>query len=116
VGVTASNFRDREQLGLFTSPDEPRRHRVAEAADAIRERFGDRAVTRARLVRAALPTPFERDPMTAVERRGRAAVPEAPLPDAPPLDPDEVPEPIPDDDDGRDSLAVTDDAEASADA
>jgi DNA polymerase-4 len=116
VGVTASNFREREQLGLFTSPDEPRRHRVAEAADAIRERFGDRAVTRARLVRAALPTPFERDPMTAVERRGRAAVPEAPAPEAPPIDPDEVPDPVPEDDEGRDSLPVTDDPEASPDA
>jgi DNA polymerase IV len=90
VGVTASNFRDREQLGLFTSADEPRRHRVAEAADAIRKRFGSRAVTRARLVDAALPTPFERDPMTAVERRGAAAV-AAPVEEAaPPADDDEV--------------------------
>ena len=84
VGVTASNFREREQLGLFPSPEEPRRHRVAEAADAIRRRFGERAVTRARLVGARLPTPFEHDPMTAVERRGAAAV--APLPDVP-MDP-----------------------------
>ena len=54
---------------MFTPTDEPRRHQVAEAADEIRRRFGDRAVTRARLVGAHLPTPFERDPMTAVERR-----------------------------------------------
>ena len=117
VGVTASNFREREQLGLFTSPDEPRRHRVAEAADAIRERFGERAVTRARLVRAALPTPFEADPMTAVERRGRAAVPDAPAPAPVAVDPDEAPDPLPDDDgDGRDTLAVTEDGETPLDA
>jgi DNA polymerase-4 len=45
VGVAASNFREKEQLGLFTAPDEPRRHQVAEAADTIRKRFGERAVT-----------------------------------------------------------------------
>jgi len=69
VGVTASNFREREQLGLFEGPDTPRRHRVAEATDALRRRFGSRAVTRARLVDVALPAPFERDPRTAPERR-----------------------------------------------
>lgn len=68
VGVTASNFRDREQLALFASED-PRRHRAAEALDTIRRKYGARAVTRARLVRAALPAPFERDPMTPLERR-----------------------------------------------
>jgi DNA polymerase-4 len=68
-GVAASNFREKEQLGLFTPTEEPRQRQVAAAADAIRKRFGDRAVTRARLVGAYLPTPFERDPMTAVERR-----------------------------------------------
>jgi DNA polymerase IV len=69
VGVTASNFREREQLELFGVPD-PRRHQTAEALDRIRRKYGERAVTRARLVRAALPAPFERDPMTAVEHRG----------------------------------------------
>ncbi len=68
VGVTASNFRDREQLALF-EPEDPRRHRTAEALDLIRRKYGAKAVTRARLVRAALPAPFERDPMTAVEAR-----------------------------------------------
>jgi DNA polymerase-4 len=68
VGVTASNFKDREQMALFDAED-PRRHRTAEALDRIRHKYGDRSVTRARLVRAALPTPFERDPMTAVEAR-----------------------------------------------
>ena len=64
--MAASNFREKEQLGLFAPTDEPRRHQVAEAADEIRKRFGDRAVTRARLVGAHLPTPFE--PTDAVER------------------------------------------------
>jgi DNA polymerase-4 len=69
IGVTASNLRDREQMALFEE-DDVRRRRVVEAADAIRRRYGERAVTRARLVGAGLPAPFERDPMTAPERRG----------------------------------------------
>jgi DNA polymerase IV len=68
VGVTVSNFRDREQLAMFGAED-PRRHQAAEALDRIRRKYGQRAVTRARLVRSELPAPFERDPMTAVERR-----------------------------------------------
>ncbi len=68
VGVTASNFREREQLELFGMSD-PRRQQTAEALDRIRRKYGERAVTRARLVRAALPAPFERDPMTPAEHR-----------------------------------------------
>jgi len=68
VGVTASNFRERDQLAMFGVED-PRRHQTAEALDRIRRKYGERAVTRARLVRDRLPAPFERDPMTAVERR-----------------------------------------------
>lgn len=68
IGVTASNFRDREQLAMFGG-DDPRRHQAAEALDRIRRKYGERSMTRARLVRAALPAPFERDPMTAVEHR-----------------------------------------------
>jgi DNA polymerase-4 len=70
VGVTASNFRDRDQLALFEA-DDPRRHQAAEALDRIRRKYGERSVTRARLVRAALPAPFERDPMTAGRARRR---------------------------------------------
>jgi DNA polymerase-4 len=66
VGVTASNFRDREQLGLFEAKGDPRRHAAAEALDKIRTKYGSRAVTRARLVKAPVPEPFERDPMKAV--------------------------------------------------
>lgn len=69
VGVTASNFRDREQLALFSSPEDPKRHQAAEALDLIRRKYGDRAVTRGRLVRDPLPAPFERDPTTPVEHR-----------------------------------------------
>ncbi|HLX34692.1 MAG TPA: DNA polymerase IV [Candidatus Limnocylindrales bacterium] len=68
VGVTASNFGEREQLGLFGGDD--RQRRVVEAADELRERFGTRAVTRARLLRTGIPAPFERDLGTAVEQRG----------------------------------------------
>jgi DNA polymerase-4 len=76
VGVTASNFRDREQLGLFAGAEDPKRHQAAEAMDSIRRKYGERAVTRGRLVRAGVPTVFERDPNSAVE--GRLGVPAAP--------------------------------------
>ena len=70
VGVTASGLGEPDQMALF-APDDPRRRRVVEAADAVRHRYGERAITRARLVGSRLPAPFERDPMTAVEARGR---------------------------------------------
>ncbi len=66
VGVTASNFREREQLGMFAEAGDPRRHKAAEALDAIRRKYGERSVMRATLVRSELPAPFERDPMKAV--------------------------------------------------
>jgi len=69
VGVTASNFGGRQQLGLFEA-GEAKQRRVVEAADELRERFGTRAVTRARLLRTGIPSPFERDLGTAVEKRG----------------------------------------------
>ncbi|MEJ7696526.1 MAG: DNA polymerase IV [Candidatus Limnocylindrales bacterium] len=47
LGVTASNLGEREQLGLFATED-PRRRRVIEAADGLRRRYGERAVTRGR--------------------------------------------------------------------
>jgi DNA polymerase-4 len=72
VGVTASNFDTGEQLGLF-SVDDPKQRHVVEAADAIRRRWGERAVTRARLIGTRLPAPFERDHGTAAERRGAHA-------------------------------------------
>src|SRR6185369_6531528 len=68
LGVTASGLGEREQLSLFEA-DDPRRRKVTEAADEVRHRFGERAITRARLVGARLPAPFERDPMTPVDPR-----------------------------------------------
>jgi DNA polymerase IV len=89
VGVTASNFRDREQLALFERHEDPRRVAAAAALDKIRDKYGDRAMTRARLVRSSLPAPFERDPMKAVDvpdedpdaRRGRRARDSEPVTD-----------------------------------
>ena len=61
VGVTASNFRDREQLGLFG------RGRPEAAPGSRGGRRDPAQVRRAgghpgRLVRAGVPAPFERDP------------------------------------------------------
>ena len=72
LGVTASHLGEQEQLALF-EPGEPRRRRVVEAADQLRHRYGDRAVTRARLIDAGLPAPFERDPRNPLDRRARGA-------------------------------------------
>jgi DNA polymerase-4 len=72
LGVTASNLGEREQLALF-EPIEPRQRRAVEAADALRRRYGERAVTRARLLGAGLPAPFERDPRNPLDRRARGA-------------------------------------------
>ena len=68
LGVSASNLVEREQLGLFADEDE-RKRRAVEATDAIRRRFGSKAITRARLLQGATPEPFERDPLTAPEAR-----------------------------------------------
>ncbi len=75
LGVTASNLGEREQLSLFEA-GEPRRRRAVEAADALRHRYGERVVTRARLLRAGLPAPFERDPRNPLDRRARGRRPD----------------------------------------
>ena len=75
LGVTASHLGEADQLPLFADGDERRRQAVR-AADEVRHRFGERAITRARLIGAALPTPFERDMGTAAERRGAHAADE----------------------------------------
>jgi hypothetical protein len=72
LGVAASAFGAREQLGLFEIED-ARRRKATEAADELRERFGTRAVTRARLLRTGVPAPFERDFGSSVEHRGDLA-------------------------------------------
>jgi DNA polymerase-4 len=77
LGITASNLDAPDQLAMFGleggSADTARRHRVVEAEDALRRRYGERTITRARLIGTRLPAPFERDPMTAPEHRGPAA-------------------------------------------
>jgi DNA polymerase-4 len=74
LGITASHLGRGDQLALFADPAGDERHRrVVAAADQLRRRFGQRAVTRARLLRTGLPAPFERDMGTAAERRGEHA-------------------------------------------
>ncbi len=80
LGVTASHLGERDQLSLFDAEldagaGSDRRRRATQAADSIRRRYGDRAVTRARLLGSDLPAPFERDPMKPLERR--TGMPEA---------------------------------------
>jgi DNA polymerase-4 len=72
LGVAATGLGAPEQISLFDVVDD-RQRRVVEAADAVRRRFGQRAVTRASLLQRGLPSPFERDPGSAVE--GRVGVP-----------------------------------------
>ena len=72
LGIGTSGFAEREQMTLFAEEAagvDGRRRRATEAADAVRRRFGDRAMTRARLLGSGLPAPFERDPMKPLERR-----------------------------------------------
>ena len=99
LGVTASHFGDREQLGLFETED-PRRRAAIEAADALRRRYGADAVTRARLVGARLPAPFERDPRNPLDRRARGV----------PVDGDPSPERA-----SRRDVAAVDDRDSQAD-
>jgi DNA polymerase-4 len=48
IGLTAINLSDRQQLTLFDA--QPRNERLAQSIDAVRQRFGERAITRARLL------------------------------------------------------------------
>jgi DNA polymerase IV len=88
LGVTASGLGERDQLSLFDA-DDPRRRRVTEAADTVRHRFGERAITRARLVGSRLPAPFEHDPLSPVDVRPTAARVAKRAADARPPDRDE---------------------------
>ena len=72
LGVSATQLGQPEQIGMFEVVD-ARQRRVVDATDAVRRRFGDRAVTRASLLHRGLPSPFERDPASAVE--GRVGIP-----------------------------------------
>ena len=72
LGVSATQLGTPEQMSMFEVADQKQR-RVVEATDAVRRKFGDRAVTRASLLDRPLPAPFERDPNSAVE--GRVGLP-----------------------------------------
>jgi DNA polymerase-4 len=48
IGLTAIHLSEVQQLTLFDAPD--RTDRIAKSIDAVRERFGEKAITRARLI------------------------------------------------------------------
>jgi len=50
LGVSGLEARGSGQAGLFHAPGEVKARRMADAADAVRERLGEKAVTRARLL------------------------------------------------------------------
>jgi DNA polymerase IV len=70
LGVAARGLAEPAQLALFAAEEELRQRRRVEAVDAIRRRFGPRAVTRARLLDGGVPEPFERDPDRKPGARG----------------------------------------------
>jgi DNA polymerase IV len=72
LGVAGTQLGRPEQTTMFEIVDEKQR-RVVTATDAVRKRFGDRAVTRGSLLHRRMPSPFERDPASAVE--GRVGIP-----------------------------------------
>jgi DNA polymerase-4 len=67
VGVGAHGLGEPAQLGLF-APDDDRRRKAVEATDAVRRRFGERAVTRARLLGSDFSA-GGRDPMQPPDPR-----------------------------------------------
>jgi DNA polymerase-4 len=87
LGVTAMHLDVPDQLALFTA-DAERQHRVMEAADALKRRFGERAIVRARLLGRGLPAPFERDPSSPLARRGASDSDDEPEPVTNEPDPD----------------------------
>jgi DNA polymerase-4 len=70
LGVAATGLTDRHQLSLFVHEESVKHRRAIEAADAIRRRFGQRAIRRARLLDADVSTPFERDHRRAPDPGG----------------------------------------------
>lgn len=75
LGVAATQLGAPEQTSMFDVVD-ARARRVVEAADAVRRRYGEGAVTRASLLHHEIPSPFEHDPRSEVE--GRIGVPKRP--------------------------------------
>jgi DNA polymerase-4 len=68
LGVAARGLSHAGQATLFPADDE-RHRRAVEAADAVRSRYGSRALTRARLLEGHVAEPFERDFTHAPEAR-----------------------------------------------
>ena len=83
LGVGAHGLGEPAQMGLFATED-PRRRAAVAAQDAIRRKYGSRALTRARLLGDPLADPGGRDPLQPLERRrvGRVRS-DAPDSDAP---------------------------------
>ncbi len=61
VGVSGLQAEGSGQGDLFPDPAQQRAHRLAEAADEVRRRFGKDAVTRARLLRRGTDQPVDDD-------------------------------------------------------
>jgi len=60
-GVSGLQAQGAGQRELFPDPAQQRAHRLAEAADEVRRRFGKDAVTRARLLRRGTDQPVDDD-------------------------------------------------------
>ena len=73
LGVAATQLSRPEQQTRMLDLADDRRRRLVSATDAVRRRYGDRAVVRASLLKRYVPSPFERDPNSAIE--GRVGVP-----------------------------------------
>ena len=61
LGVAATGLTEQQQIPLFAEEDE-RHRRAVEATDALRKRYGSRAIRRASLLDGNVGEPFERDP------------------------------------------------------
>lgn len=61
LGVAASGLTEETQMALFEPADDKRKKAEA-AADEVRQRFGSKAIKRARLMDSKVRAPFELDP------------------------------------------------------
>jgi DNA polymerase-4 len=61
LGVAATGLTEQQQMPMFAEEDERHKRAVA-ATDALRKRFGSRAIRRASLLEGGVSEPFERDP------------------------------------------------------
>jgi hypothetical protein len=72
LGVGAFNLWTSDQIGLFEGANE-RRRKAAAAIDFVRAKYGRKSISRARLLAGGTPEPFERDPTSPLQRRGKDA-------------------------------------------